>query len=112
MERVRIVIRWPPVRMNCAIRDAMKRLSCLIGGHTEQIVCRNRTLALHCARGGDPSPGWPLDGKRTTIDDRNDVTEYGRAGSVVPPLSHARLTLSAQPGPCRAGVARPPSVGC
>src|SRR6185503_18255770 len=32
--------------------------------------------------------------KATTIDDRNDVAEYGRAGAVIPSLSHARLTLS------------------
>jgi len=61
MGRVRIVIRWSPLRMNRKITDAVKRLSCLIGGHTEQIVCRNRTLALHCARCGYTSPGWQLD---------------------------------------------------
>jgi len=70
MGRVRVVIRWSPVRMNCRIRKAVKRLSCLIGGHTEQMVCRNSTLALHCARCGYTSPGWQLDGRppRSTTD--------------------------------------------
>ena len=65
MRRVRVVIRWSPVRMNYRIPNAAKRLRCLIGGHLERIVCGDGRLALRCARCGRTSPGWQLDRKVT-----------------------------------------------
>jgi hypothetical protein len=58
-----VAIRWSAVRMNYRIPNAVKGLSCLLGGHMEHMVWGNRTMALHCARCGHTSPGWQLDSK-------------------------------------------------
>ena len=61
MARVRIVIRWSPVRLNRAIPNVIDRVHCLIGGHADQMFCREGTVALHCERCGRNSPGWHVD---------------------------------------------------
>jgi hypothetical protein len=61
MQGIRIVIRRAPARTRFAIPNVIERLQCLISGHSEMMVCRNNTVALHCARCGRTSPGWQID---------------------------------------------------
>jgi len=87
MGRVRVVIRWSSARMK--IPSGVKRLRCLIGGHADQMLFRNSTLALHCARCGYTSPGWLLDRRptRSTTETASPkVEERDRPRSGSPPL--------------------------
>lgn len=61
MVRVRIVIRWNPVRLRARARHVVDVLECMVRGHDDKIMCRDSTMSLKCGRCGHTSRGWHLD---------------------------------------------------
>ena len=61
MTRVRIVIRWTPVRLKGQAKRLADSLACAIRGHDDKVICRNGTMSLQCGRCGHTSQGWHLD---------------------------------------------------
>ena len=61
MVRVRVVIRWAPMRPTARVRRVVDLLECLVRGHDDKIMCRDSTMSLKCARCGHTSRGWHLD---------------------------------------------------
>lgn len=59
--RVRVTIRWSPVKpidQFVKITTLCRRLPCLLGQHQGMIEVRGREMALRCAHCGWKSPGW------------------------------------------------------
>ncbi len=61
MTRIRIVIRWPRVRLNAQGRRFVDSLECMIRGHDGKVICRDGSMSLQCGRCGHTSQGWHLD---------------------------------------------------
>ena len=61
MTRVRIVIRWTPIRLNAQGRRFVDSLECMIRGHDDKVICRSGNMSLQCGRCGYTSQGWHLD---------------------------------------------------
>jgi hypothetical protein len=66
--QIQIIIRWsrkPSAARSFTVRRAFKLIRCLATGHDEELILRDRALAVRCKACGWTSPGWTIDEAHT-----------------------------------------------
>ena len=82
--RVRVTIRWSPVKpleQFVKLTTMCRQLPCLLGHHQGQIEFRGREMALRCEHCGWKSPGWKV-GLREGAP-QTDEAQFPRAAEIL-----------------------------